>query len=279
MKFAKFWVDVSVKVDKSIFGTNELSVWGASNESLDLAIAHATNRAEQLKMFANRGLDALRDYEYCNGYIREEVLEEIKCSAGNTIAVMTRNNYGSLVINAESVFFGDIDIPEVRFFDKIAQFFGKPEKNKTFYLDKIQKFQQRNSDYAFRVYETSAGLRLVVTNKVFDHKSAEAERLFNGLDIDPLYVRLCHAQSCFRARLTPKPWRIGLCRPVSSYPRTDNKSLAEFSNWLKAYGSAAKAFRAVNLLASFGDQSMHEHVSRVLDIHDKLACSGGESLA
>jgi hypothetical protein len=36
-----------------------------------------------------------------------------------------------------------------------------------------------------------------------------ANMLMRFLRADPDYVRLCAVQECYRARLTPKPWRCG----------------------------------------------------------------------
>jgi hypothetical protein len=40
--------------------------------------------------------------------------------------------------------------------------------------------------------------------------SPEVQGLFQQLEVDPLYAMLCHQQQCFRARVSGKPWRMGL---------------------------------------------------------------------
>ena len=279
MKFAKFWVDQKVKVDKGIFGTDTMSVWGASNENIEDAVASANKRAERLKDITSHGFDDIADYEYWNGFLREEVVDEIVDSAGAVVAVITRNNYGASVINSETVLFGDIDVRLPTMIDRFLSLFGKPIKDKAFYLKSIKAFHNQNPDFAFRVYETFAGLRLVVTNKTLSHDSKEAQRIFRGLEIDPLYVRLCHAQTCFRARLTPKPWRIGLPRPSSRFPRDNNKDLNEFSDWLKKYRQQSQNYSVVKLIENIGKHRLHDDVARVLDFHDKMALTTSEKLA
>lgn len=58
------------------------------------------------------------------------------------------------------------------------------------------------------VYRTSAGFRLIVQGKGFTPGSPETRKLMRRFGADYLYATLCDAQKCFRARLTPKPYRI-----------------------------------------------------------------------
>ncbi|MBU2062200.1 MAG: hypothetical protein KKH44_10180 [Bacteroidetes bacterium] len=279
MKFAKFWADLEVKVDKDVFGTDTMSVWGASNQNIEAAVVSANERAERLKDITQHGFDDFAEYEYWNGFLREEVVEEILDSVGSIVAVITRNNYGAMVINSERVFFGDIDVRPPGMIDRLISLFGKPLKDKAYYLISIRAFQNSNPDFAFRVYETFAGLRLVVTNKTLSHDSNEAQQIFRGLDVDPLYARLCHSQACFRARLTPKPWRIAMPRPASRFPRANSEDLNEFSGWLKQYTQASTNYSVVKLIENIGKQRLNDDVARVLDAHDKIALSKNDSLA
>src|SRR5690606_35375889 len=103
MKFAKYWSEAFVAVDEAIFGTSKLSTWGASNESQAQAGVNASERATRLGQLISRGLDALHEYEYWNGYIREEVIDEILSDDGRVLGVLTRNSYGATVLNTECV--------------------------------------------------------------------------------------------------------------------------------------------------------------------------------
>ena len=47
---------------------------------------------------------------------------------GRVLAVLTRNCYGAIVLNTESVLFGDIDVIEPGFLSRILQVFGKTKK-------------------------------------------------------------------------------------------------------------------------------------------------------
>jgi hypothetical protein len=142
MKFAKYWSEVSVAVDEAIFGTNKVSAWGASNEGQEQAGISAQERAIRLVQLLSRGVDALREYEYWNGYIREGVLDEVTDREGRVLAVLTRNSYGAVVLNTESVLFGDIDVAEPGLFSKLFQAFGKAKKDKAFFIAKVEQYQK-----------------------------------------------------------------------------------------------------------------------------------------
>lgn len=279
MKFAKYWSEVSVAVDEAIFGTNKLSAWGASNENAEHAGVKAQERATMLRQLISRGFDALREYEYWNGYIREEVLGEVINRNGRVLAVLTRNCYGAIVLNTESVLFGDIDVIEPGFLSRILQVFGKTKKDKAFFVSKIEQYQKQNPHYTLKVYETFAGLRVVVTNQVFENYSASAKAIFSALGADPLYVKLCETQSCFRARLTPKPWRINIERPVTRFPRQEQAELDEFASWVQQYEMASRSVSTVKLVSIFGKDFEHPDVARVLAVHDHYSCTGATQLA
>jgi hypothetical protein len=65
----------------------------------------------------------------------------------------------------------------------------------------------------FRVYLTAKGLRVVCTSALLPWEKHDwlATRLMKYLGADPDYIRLCGEQKCYRARLTPKPWRTRDC--------------------------------------------------------------------
>lgn len=278
MKFAKFWQSEKVAVDKKKFGLPELTVWGASNESDFQASVSAATRAEKLKSFLVSNFENKHDYEYWNGYIREQIVEEINDTEGKVLAVLTRNSYGAVVLNTESVLFGDIDLPESGLWVKLLEVFGRRKRDTAYYLDKIEHFQKMNTHLTIQVYQTFAGLRFVVMNVLFSPEDDEVGRLFTLLEVDPLYKRLCDQQSCFRARLTPKPWRIKVERPVSRFPR-DNKEQREFETWLKEYQFASAQFSVVKKLSKFGGAPVNADIKRVLAIHDRYTCGIHDALA
>ena len=281
MKFAKYWKSVEVHIDNPSFfhDADRAFIWGASNESEDDAARNAEFRADSFRKIALSKDPDFHEYDYWNGYIKEEVIEEVLSSDDRVIAALTRNYYGALVLNSESVFFGDIDVEEGGAFSRLLEMFGKAKKDKSYYIKKVEEFQKTNPQYTLNVYETFAGLRVVITNALLDSNSPVVDTIFKALDTDPLYVTLCKYQSCFRARLSPKPWRIDMQRPPNRFPWNSRIEESEYSKWLRAYEHESKNFGVVKLLHTFGTDRSNSDVARVLAIHDGYACTANGVLA
>ncbi len=116
----------------------------------------------------------------------------------------TRNSYGCYVLNAARLFFIDIDIRD-EFCDRNE---SAGYTNRREALEFIHQFSSRNKDLGFRVYNTAGGLRLIETTREWSPTSPEVNEIMKELRADPLYITLCNTQETFRARLTPKPWRL-----------------------------------------------------------------------
>ena len=59
-------------------------------------------------------------------------------------------------------------------------------------------------------------------------------------DADRLYVSLCASQQCYRARLTPKPWRIGMRRYSGD------------ASWVGDYDSRRRDYAVCRLVCAKG---------------------------
>ncbi|WP_241148984.1 hypothetical protein [Photobacterium sanguinicancri] len=110
MKFAKYWEKQDVNVDEKQFGQPIISVWGGSNTSSEDADHNAQKRVASLNAFMASDFTEKGDYEYWVGFVREELLEEVKAPDDTVLAVLTRNHYGALVLNTDVALFGDIDV-------------------------------------------------------------------------------------------------------------------------------------------------------------------------
>jgi hypothetical protein len=78
------------------------------------------------------------------------------------------------------------------------------------------------AEQSYSVYRTAGGCRVLCTSMPFPWTTHHewALRFMKFLGADPQYMELCGKQKCYRARLTPKPWRdrghYGItCRIVS----------------------------------------------------------------
>jgi hypothetical protein len=83
---------------------------------------------------------------------------------------------------------------------------------------KIVAFVSRNPLWNLRLYRTPAGYRILATHQSFEADSSEAQHFFKEVSADPIYVQMCINQRCFRARLTAKPWRIGVSTHMRPRP-------------------------------------------------------------
>src|SRR5262249_35812590 len=93
---------------------------------------------------------------------------------------------------------------------------------------------------------------------------------------DPLYVRLCQAQSCFRARLTPKPWRCGMRPPSAPYPWENSRRESQFRSWLLKYETAIREYSVCKLIDHLGPAAVHPEIAPIVSLHDRIACGQGE---
>jgi hypothetical protein len=219
--------------------------------------------------------------------LREEVLNTIEDGQGNMIAVVTRNLCGSLVLNAERVMFVDIDFPPVYTGEATKHFFarilGRAKKTPEAEREEqarasVEQFMAANPSWGLRLYRTSGGLRAIVTHDVFDPKSFETLDVLQKMGSDPLYVRLCKAQECFRARLTPKPWRCGHHANTIQYPIQDAKVAQRYEQWKSEYDARQREYATCRFVGQLGNGDVHPEVGRIIELHD-FATRCNEQLA
>ena len=144
-----------------------------------------------------------------------------------------------------------------------------PEKKA---LERVQAFVAQHPDWGIRAYRTPMGLRLLAVHRTFSPEEEAAQAFFESMDTDPLYVRMCRHQRCFRARLTPKPWRMGMAQHIAprrgTWPVTNAEILSRREAWVRAYEQKAKGFAACHYLASYGRATVHIDLDPVVRLHD-----------
>ena len=86
-------------------------------------------------------------------------------------------------------------------------------------LQRIDVFMAAHTDWGARLYRTPAGLRVLATHRTFDPRDPAVEQQLDQLGADPVFTRMCVRQNCFRARVSPKPWRIGIGRSPAAPTR------------------------------------------------------------
>jgi len=249
MRFPRFWARGR---------SGPATCWRWSDASREDAQQQADARAAELARLFASGKPFDR-YIYGDRPLREQVVHE----AGD--AIVTRNLYGALVLNTARAMFIDID-------------FGDDTAHASRVGDAFRAWASRHPELGVRVYRTAAGLRGLVATRTFDPASDEALALLREAGSDPLYVKLCKAQASFRARLTPKPWRVGMRMPPARWPFDDAAAEQRFRGWLAEYERASQRYSACELVETLGPTTIHRDLEPLVALHDQRAC-GAHSLA
>jgi hypothetical protein len=141
-------------------------------------------------------------------------------------------------------------------------------------LRRLRRFVKRHPDFRVRVYRTPAGLRLLAMHRPFDPAEPEVAAFFRAVRADPEYVSMCLRQRCFRARLTPKPWRIGIGEHMKPRPGVwpvNPQRLPDRQRWVRDYERAAREFAACRYVDTLGSGSVDPHAEDVRKLHDELS--------
>ncbi len=280
MKIPKYWA----KGTQSLPGPDgrmvAFSCWHWSDVSVAEAQQKANARALNVaQKFLNH--QTLDRYSYGDRPLREEVVQVVPGRSTPEAGLVTRNGYGALVLNTANVMFIDIDFPSGAdggsLVGRLKGLFGKPQPTlEERACQEIVAWARTRPDLGLRVYRTFGGLRCLVTNTLFDPRQEESAALMRSLKSDPLYIQLCRVQECFRARLTPKPWRCGVKLPPSRYPWENSVHEARYRAWEREYTQAASPYVVCKLLQQIGPRQVHPEVEPVLTLHDRFTCAAAD---
>ncbi|WP_213600553.1 hypothetical protein [Pseudoxanthomonas japonensis] len=138
---------------------------------------------------------------------------------------------------------------------------------------RVEAFTAAHPDWSLRQYRTPAGLRVLVTHRPFDPAEPEVEACFKALQSDPVYAVMCVRQHCFRARVSPKPWRIGIDRHLRPRPGTwpiKPERMEERRQWVADYERRSEGFAACRYERTFGEGRIDPGVEPVRALHDRL---------
>ena len=223
---------------------------GWSDVSLEDAAARAQERARRLaqRIATDRGAGSL--YDYGDAPVPEPIVHDFRPEG--TAAVVTRNSYGSLVLNTDELLFADVDTSTAMAkgpFEQVARV-------------------ARGHGFSLRFYQTAAGYRVMVTNRQIRAGGDEAEAILNEFGSDPLYLHLCRTQQSFRARLTPKPWRAGTRKPPVKFPFEDPAAEASFQRWEHEYSAGIAPYATCRLVGTFGDD-VDPGFNTLIEYHDR----------
>jgi hypothetical protein len=280
MNIPRFWA----KAEKSVTIANQayhFVAWKGSDSSLNDAQRLAEEALAERITRKERG-EKLGQYPKDGVPLREEMIEDIKDSRNERIAAITRNAAGCLVLNTARVMFIDLDIVNAPYLHGtlrgcLASLFtgwlrrlspAETRSDEEKVLEHIRTWHSNHPEWAMRVYKTKRGFRLLVTHALFNPRDANVTQVMQELGADKRYMLLCGAQSCFRARLTPKPWRIKLQKPSTRYPwETPEQELLQ-REWEEHYHQVIKHYSVCTFVETLGSSNVHLEAEQILRIHD-----------
>ncbi len=241
--------------------------------------------------------------------IREEVIKEWE----HADVVVTRNSYGALCLNTPRAMFVDVDKPArphasgccigavvgavagavigpvilggvlgAILFAALGSLVNRIQwalnpRNRNFgalLRSRLKAWLRSRPGWLVRIYETPAGLRLLVLHAEFDPREEESLEFMKHVEVDPVYLRMCKLQNCFRARVSPKPWRAGISDHFYAggvWPVTDPDKLARRNAWIERYEERSPTFASCRFLTDVGDGRIDARVEEVRKLHDDLS--------
>lgn len=265
MRFYRYWMraDVPVSDRRTVTG------WGFSDVSEEDALEVARKRAETLAALIASGRRPADRYYGTDRPLREEVLEEVTDKA-----IVSRNSYGARILNTVDVLFADVDLPSRR------GLFVRRRRRDNFesgLVERISQSLERDPGLRLRLYRTAGGYRVLLTSRRVQPSAAKSTALLDQFGSDTMYVSLCRTQDSYRARLSPKPWRMGMARPPARYPYGDAEP--EFRRWEQQYESAATRFATCELVGTYGTAPEDEEAAEIAEVHDATTLNPGAPLA
>lgn len=266
MRIPRAWFRAEGEAETPARQRWRLVAWGWGEDEGQARAAAAARLARRIERVRSGIEGASRDdYEYAARPPREELLESL-----GEDAVLTRNRYGAVVLNAAGLLVLDVDLPEGGR-GLLARWLGRPDPAARAQAELERALATHAPGTTFRLYRTAAGLRALAVDRTFDPAGEETQALMRATGTDPAFARLCRAQTCFRARLTPKPWRCGCALPPGQHPRDEPGMVERFAVWREAYARAIEGYAACRSLTTVGTGRPAPALARLIELHDRAS--------
>lgn len=279
MKFARYWAE-------AVSRSGNINAHGWSDESEEAAQAHAQDRLQKVIAQIEAGApprtpsSVYYDVERPPREEQTQVLEE-EADEGPA-AIISRNNYGCLVLNTKGFALIDLDRDvQPSLFSSVFSLFGGKSKQQ----QAEAQLKEKVSEWMLlakrrgRLYRTAGGFRLALIDRLENPLSEESQRIMQDLGADPLFCQLCRGQESFRARLTPKPWRVGHANPPHRYPWATELQQKQQRSWENTYAQVSENYAVCELVEEFGRGPTEPLIARLLKLHDDHVLNPGKPLA
>ncbi|MEX2308137.1 MAG: hypothetical protein WD738_11120 [Pirellulales bacterium] len=269
MNIQDFGVDPLRDVHSPNGVIHEHVCWDGYSASAAAVLMAARDRLAAVSWQSQRRKKLSNEVYYGEKGQLEETIPDL-ASTSSTAAIVTRNHYGCLVLNAAHALFIDVDLPEPSHIVRRNRGpRGRQSEPWRRTLDDLRTVLASKPHYGFRIYRTAAGFRILATTHEFEPESLHTKRLMDTVGADADFIHLCQMQRNFRARLTPKPWRCGARRPPNSFPRECAEERSRFTEWLTQYECAARNRATCRFLEQTGPTNIHERIAPIVELHDR----------
>ncbi len=138
---------------------------------------------------------------------------------------------------------------------------------------RVSRFLRSRPDWNVRLYRTPGGFRLLAMHRLFATDDPDLTKYFKEMGADPIYATMCLRQQCFRARVSAKPWRIG----IKGHIQPDHGGWpfalgweAPRAAWVAHYENTAQNFAACRYTETLGTGITHPDAQRLQIWHDAL---------
>ena len=271
-----------------------LVAYGGSNDS-QAAAREAAEQLLQVRQARLLGPGALGEYPTGAAPLREQLIQRIQDAQGGELGAITRNRYGSLVLNTPRFMMLDVDDHDLgqstprnpgpfsfgRFFRNLFSPPPPPPPAPDAHTQlqmRLAAWLQLYPAWNFRLYRTRLGFRLLITHELLSPNGPEAQEVFAAMRTDSIYVRLCQKQDCYRARLSPKPWRVGWGRPPHAFPHNTAELRQQQQDWEQQYNARSEDFSVCQWVGEYGSGHVCPEAALLIKLHDD-ACLGSKKLA
>ena len=278
MRFPKYWAKGSAEIEDHRGRKHKFSAWGWSDVSKHDAERKGRERADNLGGRIVGGEQPTR-YLYGTSPLREEVVREFRDRDDKLHSAITINSYGCQVLNSTELMAVDVDLPKINSVRLVLYYLTRfisrnaihpRQKLEAIQLVKVEEYSRMKPDVGIRVYRTHSGLRYLFINHKIKPDSEEAAKDMEFLNADPLYVKLCKMQECFRARLTPKSWRCGLRSITTHYPWENKLQRESYQEWNQEYVKVSTDFATCQYIKEYKSAFDQEPVAELIKIHDHV---------
>lgn len=140
--------------------------------------------------------------------------------------------------------------------------------------ERVEAFAGAHPEWGVHLHRTAAGFRVMISGTGAAPASERARGILDELGSDPLYVRLCAAQGSYRARLAPKPWRVGRAALGVRWP-AEGRAADEYASWVRDFESSCAGSAACRRVWWNGVEPTSDAERRLLALHDER--SGADS--